>query len=81
MQFFSENNPLVDAVQVFNENPKRNTYIKSYEWFGKGQENLQEGSEVVSCESLGGLNPPNRFLKKSTSSTYDKLACIGRATR
>jgi len=53
---------------------KRNAYIKSNEWFGEGQEKLQEGSEVESCEQLGDLNPPIRLLKKSASSTHDKLA-------
>ena len=32
----SENHPLVDALPMFGESPKRNTYIKSDEWFGKG---------------------------------------------
>jgi len=35
---------------------------------------LPQGFEVVSCEQLGGLNPPNRLLTKSISSIHDKLA-------
>jgi len=44
--FYSECHPLVDALLVFEKILKRNTYIKSDEWFGKGQENTQEGFEV-----------------------------------
>jgi len=33
--FYSENHPLVDALPVFDEGPKRNTYIKLDEWFSK----------------------------------------------
>jgi len=72
--FCSDNHPLVDALQVFDESPKRNTYIKSNAWFGEGQEKLPEGFEVVSSEQLGGLNPFNELFKKSTSSTHDKAA-------
>jgi len=63
---------------MFNESPKKKIYIKSDEWFGKGEENLQEGSTFVSCEYLGGLNPPNRLLEKFISNTHE---CTGRATR
>jgi len=34
--FCSNNHPLVDALQVFDESPKRNTFIKSNSWFGEG---------------------------------------------
>lgn len=72
--FCSENHPLADALHAFDNSLKRNTCIKSDEWFREGQENPQEGSEVASCEQLGGLNPPNRLLERSTSHAHDKLA-------
>ena len=68
----SENQPR-DALQVYDESPKRNMHIKSDEWLNEGQGKLLRGPKVVSCERLGGLNHPNRSLEKSTSSTRDNL--------
>ena len=65
---------LVNELQVFDKSPKRNTCVKSDEWFGEGKQNLQEDSTVISCEQLSHLNPLNGLLMKTTSVAHDELA-------
>ena len=52
----SEHHPLVDALQLFDESPKRNSHVMSDEWFGEGQVELPATSAVVSSD--GGFSIP-----------------------
>ena len=45
----------MDALQVYDESPKRNMRIKSDGWLNEGQEKLLGGPKVVSCEQSGGI--------------------------
>jgi len=68
----SENHPSVETLQVFDESPKRNTRVKSVEWFGEGHD--QQFSDQIVNEDSSNNHEVEKFMLHVDSCSHE-LGC------